>query len=794
MTAKILGDHWSPVGSAGPIEPAASPEREAMLLDLDQVATEIAEDDTNLGDWLVKLDAGKWPLVVDRLAIRSAGLGPGSRISATAAGSNLPDPVRSILQPMGLAAYPLGGMILITSRGEVLDRPADRSVWSSRLREVPWNGSDETDRFQSVSRWRGEATPRALSAGESAERPSGPGAWQASRLVSTGWPSAGRLRSALVGERADRAWGWLIAVLVLTLGILTRNRSARIRAVGLATLVLASIGPRLDLARAVLGLDRPRSRHAGRPGLLAGMFARPDVVETPLNPSEVSTTSRRSSLLAGARTALLVAAWLGLGSMISLASFQAEAPILALLPYDGPLDPTSKPDRVVLLLDDFERLSRLARPEEPPDPPESSLQAASHRVARDEPGPATVESLYEVEVEGDGPTSWSLPVGQARDLSATVDEQPAPLRIAADGLSATVGISGAGTHRLSFRRSIPLTKIGRGGERLTVPINRAAFARVTVAKGEGSHWVEVPTASGALEVKAEGIEGGLGPSNVLEVRWFPGDRPPSSALRGPVEATFLWDARPVGDLVRLRLAHSDPDGASTIRMALEPGLLVRRYSIPDVVGVRVEGTADRPEWVARLDPPLPKDQPIEIDFWRPTSVASGERRWPSIEIPTSGRFSGLLGFRRPSDWSGRLEPRGEVESVPEASFVKSWGNLPVDGLTLAGAVRFGRSPPDLEVSIGRSPSDVRSGRRSSSTSARAGSTRRSRRSCPIDRGDHSSWRWGYPTTSGSSGSRPSASSTGRKSRATAFVSSSTIRRRPIDRSGSKGICRSPRIP
>ena len=41
------------------------------------------------------------------------------------------------------------------------------------------------------------------------------------------------------------------------------------------------------------------------------------------------------------------------------------------------------------------------------------------------------------------------------------------------------------------------------------------FARVMVARGTGARWVEVPGASGLLEVKAGGIEWGLGPADVL---------------------------------------------------------------------------------------------------------------------------------------------------------------------------------------------------------------------------------------------------------------------------------------
>ena len=697
MTAKLLG--FSSISWSRPKSNAAG---ESMLGELNKAASEIADGETNLGDWLLKLDAGRWPLVVDRLALVSAGWGPRSRITPDASEPNTLGPVMSVLRPMGLTAYPLNGMILITASSEAPDRPADRDAWSSALREVPASGSDVTDRFQSAARWWGEMTPRALSAGELLDRPPGPNGWHARRLVAPGWPPL-EASVALIDERWERAWAWLIAASILAVGMVARRQPATIRAIGLvvigaaASLALAWTWP--DPSMTAAGLAR------GFLALLAfwtGRSLRPSASQSSIHPSEAPTASRRSGIAVGIGTASVVLLAVGLVSTAISAGPGTDAPIVVLLPFDGPPDPTAKPDRVVLLLDDYERLKRLARPEEPALVSRALLSAASHRVVREEPGLATVVSLYEVEVEGNGPVSWSLPVGMARDLSATVDARATPLAITTDGLSATVPIAGPGTHAVQFRRSVPLSTIGPGGERARLPVNRAAFARISVARGEGPRWVEVPGASGSLDVRGEGIEGGLGPVEALEVRWFPNDRPPSSTPRGPVEATFLWDARPVGDLIRVRLAHSDPDGASTIQLSLEPGLLVRRFSIPDVVGVRVEGSADRPEWVAHVDPPLPRDVPIEVDLWRPVVSGAADRRWPRVEVPGAGRFSALLGFRRPSDWSGRLEPRGEIEAVPEASFVKSWGILPDDGLTLAGAVRFGRSS-NLGVSTGPVP-------------------------------------------------------------------------------------------
>ena len=318
-----------------------------------------------------------------------------------------------------------------------------------------------------------------------------------------------------------------------------------------------------------------------------------------------------------------------------------------------------------------------------------SLIASTYLLSREEPGFATVESQFDVEVERTEPASWSIPAGAARDLSATVDARPTPLTFDKDGQVATIPISGPGVQSIRVRGSVPLVTVGQEGERFRLPIVRSAFAGVEVARDARGHWVEVADAVGRVELQAGGIRGTIGPIDALEVRWFAADSPQPGGPRGPVEATMLWDARPVGDLLRVRLSHSDPEGASTLRLALEPGLLVRNFSIPDLVGIRSEGTIERPEWVAQIDPPWPRDVPIEVDFWRPRVPGTTARRLPRIETLDARRFSGVIGFRRPSDWSGRLLAGPGLDSLPESSFVRAWGTLPEDGLTLAGSVRFG---------------------------------------------------------------------------------------------------------
>ncbi len=240
VAARLLGFQWSPWGNRNASHVAKA--EEEMLRDLDRSATEIADGETNLGDWILKLDAGRWPLVLDRLAIRSSGWGPGSRIGSSPVGLKALGPVSSVLEPMGLVAVPLEGMILITSRDELPSRPEDRDAWSAAVHAVPSQDSDGTDRFQSAARWRGEATPRPLASGESPSLPSGRGGWHQWRVVSSGWPAPGASVS-LIDERSDRAWGWFVASAVLVVGLLCRARPAMARALGLVAVgVVASVG------------------------------------------------------------------------------------------------------------------------------------------------------------------------------------------------------------------------------------------------------------------------------------------------------------------------------------------------------------------------------------------------------------------------------------------------------------------------------------------------------------------------------------------------------------------------
>ena len=111
--------------------------------------------DRTSGDWLTRLDAGRWPIVIDRLAIASAGWGPRSRIVPPRAAA-----ATNSLQSLGLTVVPVGHALLMTTPERVPADLANLPEWSSAVRDAGAWGSDASDRFQTVTRWREDAMPR----------------------------------------------------------------------------------------------------------------------------------------------------------------------------------------------------------------------------------------------------------------------------------------------------------------------------------------------------------------------------------------------------------------------------------------------------------------------------------------------------------------------------------------------------------------------------------------------------------------------------------------------------------
>jgi hypothetical protein len=695
---------WNPFRSS-----SATARESATLRALDKRVAETRPDEVALGEWFTRWDAGPWPIVIDRMALAFAGLGPKSRVVPPHEGS-----ARASLQPLGLTVVPVGAALLVTSRAEAPDRPggplrdpATRLAWEEALRAASADGSDPSDRFQSVARWRGATTPKVSLLGESTDHDPLPDNWRIWRFAAPSWPSAGTT-VRLVDERQRAAWGWTAGLAVLLAGLAFRSASARVRGIGLAlTLGFATLATALATGRSAT-----ISAGAGA-GALAVLFlwlgqALPAIARRRVFAPLGGSTVRRRATGAGVSAILLVALGLGFGFPMGWAGAQTEeaakAPIIALFPYDGPPRPDRPPDRVLLRLADYERLKALADlADARPEPAVHALDAL-HRISWATDRELLVESEFELLREGEGQADWTFPVENAREIAATLDGAAVPVLVHPGGKRGSITVPGAGRKRLKVRRTV-LPRRDPSGLTIDLPVNAVASARVVVGSEPGGPdgSIEIPSARGMVKAIAEGAEGLLGPADRLEVRWPArdlGEIVPS----GTVDGLLLWDARPAGDHVRARLTYRKPGGTSVLRLGLESGLAVRSCAIPGLIDASRQGAAENPEWVAHVDPPLPDGSTVVLEFWRSAGASDqdGYRTIPRIEPIGTERYAGVLAFRRPADWSGRLAPApgSGAEPFSDEAFVRLWGTLPDDPLTLSGVVRFTK-PPDFALQAGR---------------------------------------------------------------------------------------------
>jgi hypothetical protein len=697
----------------------------SMLRALDERVAATRPDEVALGAWFTRWDAGPRPVVIDRLALASAGYGPKSRVVPPREGT-----ARSSLQPLGLTVVPVGTTLLITSRSEAPDRPggplgdlATRLAWENALRTASASGSDPSDRFQSVSRWRGAVTPKVSVLSENTDLDPLAENRRIWRFTAPGWPDSGAT-VRLVDQRDRSAWSWTVGLAVVLAGLVIRSASTRVRGTGLALV--------LGLATLATGLV-PSWSTAIATGAAAGgltvLFvwlgqALPAIRRRRAFTPVGSSSLRRRATGAGISAVLLVGLGLRLSTGGARAQMEeaADAPILAVFPYEGPPRPDWTPDRVLLRLVDYQRLRALADLAEAQ--PEPSLRALDvhHRVRWGSGRALIVESVIGLLLEDQGQAAWSFPVENAREISATLDESAVPVLVRPGGKTGVVMLSGSGRKRLTVRRTV-FPRPDGSVLTLDLPVNAVASARVEVEREPGgpAGLIEIPSARGTIASSAEGAEGLLGPADRLEVRW-PARQPGAAIASGTVEGLLIWDAEPAGDRVRAHLTLRKPGGTSVLRLGLEPGLVVRSHSIPGLIDATVQGTAEHPEWVARIDPPLPEGTTVGLEFWRSApdrsvpaalpprgpglagseTVQDGERTTPRIDPIGVERYSGALAFRRPADWSGRLAPGpgSGAEPLSDEAFVRLWGTLPEEPLTLSGVVRFAKTP-DFALRTGR---------------------------------------------------------------------------------------------
>ena len=668
-------------------------------------------NELSLADWLTRWDAGEFPIVVDQPALAEAGWGPRSRVAPPRIASGTPNAAVAALEAVGLTMIPIGNARLITTRknAEPSDAtPLNDPAYEPAMRQAIAWGADLTDRFQSISQWRDEPTPR--SSAESLGDASTLKGRKSRRFVVSGWPEQG-LEVQLVDGLSQARRGWVVAFAVMAAGLAAKRFSAPMRTaatvalVGLGWLATPYVPPQLSgaaegliqgalgYAFLSLGCLIPSTlpfRFPGRRRRLRGSSSR----IRRLPPSRVITPI----LIAFAATSYV----------LGQSPFADGVPILALFPYDGNLDLSRPPDRVLLRLSDHRRLSALAEQGRAKPPARLLATSAVHRVVWPKSGGRVV--LLETDLglagDGEGHARWSFPVENVREITATIDGQPAPIRVEPGGRTATVQVTlppraerEESRFLLRISRTVVVRKVDVE-ESMSLAVNPVATALVEVGPHPDGLVAECESARGPTLSNAQGMKGFPGPIDRLDITWRRSSKGSKPGATGMVDGLTLWDATLAGDRVRTRLTYHDPRGTTLIRIKLGAGVLVRSWTIPGEVDTTLEGSADNPEWVARIRPPLPDGAVVSIDSWRPSAVDAEARSalaLPILEPAGVERFGALLAFRRPPEWTGRLTPKEPAEAVGEEAFVRAWGALPIEPLTLSGAMKRGTTFADTSA-------------------------------------------------------------------------------------------------
>jgi hypothetical protein len=687
----------------------------AVFQALDARLDEPAAVELTFAEWFTRWDSGPRPILVDRVALNREGLGPKSVcISSRASQERRGVSLATLKQHgLGLAIFPSALVITTATEAPRFDEPAR---WSKAIAEALLWGADQSDRLQGLARWRGESSPRLTEYGgeEAGEHIKLMDGWSTWRFAAPGWPGSDAYLY-LIDGRTQFVSAWLIAA-VLALGwVFWRRRLAQVswRFFGLILLVIAG---------ASLSGLLP-ARYASYPGgVFAGGFLIL-IVELGAQAGKRPASRQRSesSLVRRAGRAAHAPALLGV-LLLRAASGQpavqpaASSAILALLPYEGQFDSSRPATSVIVRLADYERLSRLA--EEAVVPTFHSVRAVSalHHVRRKNGRTVAIDTEFAIVAAGQAPFTWRVPVSGARDIEAWLDGKQAPLAIAPGGKLGEIMIPAAGSHALLLRRSYT-TRSDAGFESLDFPVNALASARVVVNRPRDGEQVPLISANVRALLQADGtIARLLGPADQIGLRWHHDGQGHRKAL-ATVEGLILWDITPAGDRIRTRLTYQSPENLPSLRLIHPAGLILRAARLRGSDGFVWSEKTGNDEWTLNVDPPLESGETIELDCWmpleasralatklgaKPDKASALLRELPGVQPIGVERYSGVLGARRPGDWAGRLDFIVGSDLVSDESFVKSWGGLPDEPLTLCGTRRFVRESR-ASLSTGETP-------------------------------------------------------------------------------------------
>ena len=422
-----------------------------------------------------------------------------------------------------------------------------------------------------------------------------------------------------------------------------------------------------------------RERRVGDPG--------------PAVPSERS----RASLVLGFALAILIG--LGLVMARAVARIPQDTPkdgaIVAVVPYDGVPNPEERGGRVVVLLEDYERLLGLRKDAEAAVSARNTqgaeglgAVAARHGLVH-EGALDRFESTYEIVKTAAGPQVWTLPLAGGVRTQVEIDGRDTALEVTAEGTRGLVVLERAGRISLHVRQWIPRPL---RGEPHRLPVSRVARTQ----------------AAATLVSDSEGAKDEVGTEAIGPVDAIPAVEAGAASRRAAVASGLLrWHTQPAGDHGQLRVTIDSNAVLDCYRFETDEAwhvTAVPAASGPILVTSRRE--AGRIHWRVDFAKALSQGDSFGIELFRPMdNVRPGEasrRVMPNFSdgtleiqklvvavVPLTGE---TIGSRQALDAEGRERARGEFE--------KAWG---VGWDLDFPAVTFLQAEPEAEIAIEASP-------------------------------------------------------------------------------------------
>lgn len=658
-----------------------SPEvrREAMGGWLDRLPR-TAADDLTLGEVLRRLDTGAWPVLVDQVGLSEASLSPATRLTSHERDTADLDSWLTFLTRQRLGVRAIAGVVLLHASPDPPDIAPDV------IREALVRGADPSQRFATARQWtrttamtatsRGgepglDAPPElregALVMGNDTPPPSGRAAFGSPALAWAITLAAMSLALALRDHRGGRA---LLLLLLLLSGLSARAGEKPLVARGCAAaamVVCAAWGGRL--------LRGPRGGPgAGESDLVAGRMA-------------------TAALLLGG---ILLALGPGVRPLAAWEDTEPPPALVRVVTVEG------RPEQSFLTRADFDRLQEAIRSRPTENAASGPLAlAVAHEVRFETPARAVVTTDWRLVLEQAGPQAWTFPIAGEREITATIDGAAASVEILPAGQTARIWVEGAGPHRLIVRR-VPELQARGSSVALRLSVGAAATATLSVQEPPGAT-VALRLATSPDWVPPRDDEGRarIGPVDRMLLSWdAPGDPAPPAALP-LVESLMLWDALPTGDRVVARWIARGATPLDTLRIVHDGDLLLRGVRAGGEPEPRTTSEESGTVTIVRTSRPLPAGGVMEVEFWRKSRDGreARDRAWPRVAATGVQPGPTTLGFRRPGGWTGRLAEGPGAEVVPDETFVRTWGDLPLPAATLAGVVRF-NTPPRRSLAVG----------------------------------------------------------------------------------------------